>query len=259
MWRFLIAVSLLLPFQLSAQTGSEVAMGMRASRASSDVVELDSITRPAFSLRDAEVFAAALEIAGDPAASSEARVFALRSLIWARAPGFRLSYADLTVLDGKPSRCLGLPPYLGFTYRRGAPLPNDYDLRIRGLTAALRSDPGTPAVVRAAALCAEVYTPSPVLDAPSSEESYTVVPAEDISAAHICGNRFVVRNPYEVEMVVKYEVEGSGETGSLLLPPKSEEATYSETELLTTTTGAILLMQDGQLIQRVQPSGAVCS
>ncbi len=86
-----------------------LASAVRALRTSTDAATLDYMRYQTGSFRDAEVFAALLDVAGDPAASVPARVYATLALDDITDPDLRYSFKDATTeLDdlGRP-RCYG--------------------------------------------------------------------------------------------------------------------------------------------------------
>lgn len=133
----------------------------RAARASTDTIALDRLTRPALWLRDNSLFNAALEIGADRSATPQARVFAIRTLLWVMVPGGGVGYADLAdEVQGRTRNCLGFGPSTHVVVRRGEPLPSDFEQRIRSLATRIINDPHEPRPVRRAAVCAQLFRPS---------------------------------------------------------------------------------------------------
>jgi hypothetical protein len=124
-------------------------------RSETDTVILNRWTAPMIELQDRSVFDAAEEVARDPSATVQARVYAIRVLVWALAPGGWISYADLTdtVLTGR-RMCLrfGTPFHTRIVI--GEPLPPDYVERVHDVGETLTRDPAQPTAVRKAAYCA---------------------------------------------------------------------------------------------------------
>lgn len=79
---------------------SALARSIRELRSSRDTGVLDRLTAPADWLRDGSVYGAAYEVLQDRMASPEARVFAIRVLMWAYLPGLELNYSHLVDTDG---------------------------------------------------------------------------------------------------------------------------------------------------------------
>lgn len=133
-----------------------LAEAIRAMRISTDTATLEYMRYQAGSFRDANVFAAVLEVAGDPGASVPARVYALLASQDIANPGLRYSFADATTdLDeeGRP-RCDGLWRRVS-DHRQvnGAPLPPDFRSRVYDVRRQIRSDSTSPRLVRAATFC----------------------------------------------------------------------------------------------------------
>ena len=108
------------------------------------------------SFRDADVFAALLEVAGDPASSVPARVYALLALEDITDPDLRYSFADATTeLDelARP-RCYGrLQTVSDPRQVAGTPLPPDYESRVHDVRRRIRANSAPPRLVRATTFC----------------------------------------------------------------------------------------------------------
>lgn len=130
-----------------------LAQALRDHRFSRDTAALEEIARQTSEFVDSAVFAAAAEIARDPAASAEARVSAFRTLVYTLWPGSYMTLGQLVSRD-----CFGLGPSLHLSLGLGAPLPRDYLLRIRELGASVRDDTSNPPDLRNAAACAWIRT-----------------------------------------------------------------------------------------------------
>jgi hypothetical protein len=262
----LVLTLMLLPCGLRAQQapaeeGAAVAAALRAHRASNDTLLLDSISRPAIALRDGQIFEAPIEIAGGGSASVEARVFALRTLITIRYPGMLPEYGDLTGTPERPGTCSGPGPATHWTFRRGVPVPANFNERIAELTTRLIENDSTPFPVRRAAGCAATYPPGPHLDWPP-EEFDIIVTAGDIELGYICDHRFVIRNPYADPKRVWYEVQGGSESAVLSLPPADVFGRPSATFFTTSRAGTVRLFEngpDGRLIATEANEQIPCS
>lgn len=132
--------------------GDALAAAIRDSRRSSSVEEMEQTTRATLYLTDGQVFEAALDVAGDEAATREARVIAFRTLILAISPGRVLTYAQLS-----GSNCFGLPASQHFEAQQGAPLPADHGARIAQLATRIATDASAPAEVQRAAACTTLH------------------------------------------------------------------------------------------------------
>jgi hypothetical protein len=139
-----------------------LARAIRDTRASRDTTVLKRVTAPADWLRDGNVYSAASEVLRDRTASPEARVFAIRVLMWAALPGMELDYSHLVDTDADGSRsCGGLGPSLHGEMVRGMPLPSGWEESGRALGRSVARDPSEPAPVREAARCLALAIPFP--------------------------------------------------------------------------------------------------
>lgn len=142
-----------------ATQGGAVATAVRRLRAESDTAVLRQYWRASRYLLDGELFRASYEIAGDAAASTEARVFALLSLLHTVRFGRSAEYQHLI---GGFSYDSGLRSVRGGCARivvnddvrlEGTPLPDDYVGMVRLLAARLSADMTAPLDVQTAAAC----------------------------------------------------------------------------------------------------------
>jgi hypothetical protein len=146
-WAYQVAPS------CGADLGRTIANRLSALRASTDTAELRLLTTPASQLHDGAIFSVSLNIAGDKSASSVARPFAFRNLIWLISYG-----ADLTNFDPWNSSGLGCS---GAVHDRpsytGVALPGDFKDRVKAAAYQVARDASEPGPVRRAALCTIAY------------------------------------------------------------------------------------------------------
>ncbi len=76
---------------------------------------------------------------------------------------------------------------------------------------------------------------------------------------YICDNVFRVRNPNYVATPVTWDVAGSGDHGSLVLPARLVGQGYSETYFGTSATGTVRLYYDGAQVQVKANGGFACN
>jgi hypothetical protein len=148
-------------FAIIGNCGSEgiqaFAGGIASMRSSVDTGFLASLSQQARYYRDGGIFAAALSVAGDPAASELARVYALLTMQGIIRPRSANTYAEATTeidTNGEP-KCtrLGID-YSHQPVRPGVtPLPADYEEQVEALARRLQADAGAPPLVRAVAHC----------------------------------------------------------------------------------------------------------
>ena len=149
--------------------GRLVSEQMLALRQSEDVGSLDDATYLTQYVHDASVFDAAIHVASDRQASDQARVFALRALLWAKAPGHLMPFQSM--IDGPrcaPPRCSstytghfhGPGPFAGDTVSWpvwGQPMPSDFVQVIDEIARRLADDRRNSGAVRAAARTVLMY------------------------------------------------------------------------------------------------------
>ena len=139
-----------------SQGGAALAAAVRAARQSGDVEALDRLTGSALYIRDAQLFAAALEVAADAGASVPARAFALRAALNAVAPA--VWFDDYAALVHPPANGLETCRESYFSHDMaspGDPVPPDAPARLRARVQQLAGDPSVPAEVRAVARCVQ--------------------------------------------------------------------------------------------------------
>jgi len=131
--------------------GPVLATRLTDARASTDSAYLNALTAPLIQIRDGQVFAAGLALAGDRAASLPARVAAIRAVMYAVRPGGYVNPAALA--DPRAVNCFGTPsPHSEVL--NGAPLPSDYLDQARALMSRIASDHSEAEGIRHAAQCA---------------------------------------------------------------------------------------------------------
>lgn len=133
-----------------------LAQGIRESRSATDVVWLDALTGVARHLVDRSVVEASMDVVQDPGASTEARVYGIRTLLYALRNDRRLQFGDLQAagVDQLPRSCTG--EIFVTTQTVSRPVPASLKRQIIDLAHRLRLDESAPPDVRAAALC--LYT-----------------------------------------------------------------------------------------------------
>lgn len=151
--------------QNCAEGGPVLARALKEAQSSTDTALLNAITRPAIQLRDGDVYTAALDVAGNRGATIQARVFAIRTLMWAMYPGGSLDYDDLAdLVQGRTRSCFGAGPSTHTFVTHGeTPLPADYVDRAKMLAQRINTDAGEPREVRRAAACLYLLQPWPGL------------------------------------------------------------------------------------------------
>lgn len=132
--------------------GGTIAQVFSANRHSTDTAYLDVLTYPAIALRDGVLFETAVAIATDRSASLEARVFAIRTLIWSMYPGGGIGYADLVDTPGHERNCGG-GPSTHTLVTLGSPMPTNYVSRAKSVANQLGRDTTEVFALQRAAVC----------------------------------------------------------------------------------------------------------
>lgn len=138
----------------------DLSRALSDARVSSDTVLLKRLTAPTDWLIDGRIVETALAILQDPGASPQARVFAVRPLIWSLTPGGELEYGHLVDVDGDGRRsCGGAGPSFHGRVTAGEPMPLGWVERLRRVGQAVHEDATVPTVVRQAVGCLMLTPP----------------------------------------------------------------------------------------------------
>lgn len=215
----------------------EVADAVRRAkrRSATDIVTLAGYT--AF-FRDAAIFRAALDLAGDGGAPDYARAYGLALALSHVSPGaligpslsdvVRHPHASCTVVDVSPGRRW---------VDNG--IPSDAEPQLRALVRSIQTAQGTgPTEV---AKCVEL-----ALGADSAAPRDL---AGSLSIRHICENTFEVRNASSESLELRYRVRGTTEVGPFNLRPTSTEM------LVTDEVGAVDLLAGDMVVASAQVTG----
>lgn len=133
------------------EVGSAAAAGLRRLRADADTGNFSPVTRIAFSVRDGDLFTAALDVAGDRGASAVAREASFFVLITQLTVDRYVDFNDIS--QASTSLCP-----LGSIDDRGAPmtltpLPADAAARATAVASSVAESSQEPEAVRIAADC----------------------------------------------------------------------------------------------------------
>ena len=134
------------------EAGAVSAMALRRLRSDSDPAHFSQVAVVGFNVRDAELFTAALDVAGDQGASTVARAESFILLVNQLTADRDVSYGELTQAD----TISGCP--LGWLEDRGAPitltpLPADAAQRATAVASSVSESPREPSVVQMATDC----------------------------------------------------------------------------------------------------------
>jgi hypothetical protein len=137
--------------------GRPLARAFHTARFETSGTELERFYAALGSMRDPEVFASALSVMQDPAATPQARATAILIAMAqhdnALSPPIDVSFSDLITFSNS-SKCRLLDA-TDASYRSVSPLPDDYLQQLRLAIQGLLGSPDTPTVVRAFADCAK--------------------------------------------------------------------------------------------------------
>jgi hypothetical protein len=156
-----------------ARAGELLAQLLRDSRVVTDSARLEEATWLTQYVHDAHLVAAGVEVSADSQATPEARVAALRVLLWSKAPGHHVSLR--TIIDGPvciPPRCRST--FTSHFYRGGPvrgdtttwpvfgmPMPRTYVGTIDSVASFIEASPNAPVMVQRAARTVNRFPPDP--------------------------------------------------------------------------------------------------
>ena len=223
-----------------------LAAALRDARAETDTTYLLRLTAQAGNLGHPAILAAALQLAGDRSATTEARATAM--LILAGELGYGMDVAGrsggevlvVPLPDQKPcylnARVAGLPPAAAAAQSADAPR------RVAVVLDHLRTDASEPVLLRNLARCLRVTVRG-------------VPPQIDVSGVrleYVCGNWFRIGNPTAEALTFTYVAERAGERHIVGVRPRGEFS------IATETPSAMKLYYDGRLIQTAENRGTTC-
>lgn len=133
--------------------GRALADALRRTRTLSDTSVLTWLGAEAWQMRSPHVFEAALEVAGDRAASVPARASSLLVLLGQEKEGALLDAPWQQNLVVPVGRFCGVRTSSHFEYHSEAPLPADHRARVEGLLSRIMEDKGEPILLRELAHC----------------------------------------------------------------------------------------------------------
>ncbi len=79
-----------------------------------------------------------------------------------------------------------------------------------------------------------------------------------VDLIYVCGRNFRIENANPAAVTVGFQVNGTGETGELALPPGPGTGQPSQTRLTTVTSGAVRLAYSGSTIAEADAGGTIC-
>jgi hypothetical protein len=159
-----------------ARAGEILAVVVQETRSVADTGRLEAATWLAQYVHDARILAAGIAVATDSGAAPEARVAALRVLLWAKAPGHLVPlHAMVSGPPCRPPRCVS--SYTGHFYRAGpiagdtttwpvfgTPMPPAYVAQIDSVASLIEGSSTAPPIVRQAARVTRAFPPDRELE-----------------------------------------------------------------------------------------------
>ena len=133
-----------------ADAAARALVSMRVER---DTAVLESLTFPLLGWRDPALLRAGMQLAEDPAATPESRVFALRGLYSLVRPGIEAGYSDM--IWDTPRPCDGGSHHTD-ALNETRPVDGGYVDELRLLGSRLANSSANPSAVRRAATCLEL-------------------------------------------------------------------------------------------------------
>lgn len=217
----------------------------RWAPAQQSTVALDSLVAAA-TLNDAAIFAAASRLARNRNASLPARIAGLRlfgKLLKGAGAETTLPYETPERITTTRTPCgygtIGGPPG-----RSANPITTDLPAAIRDLTEEIARDRSEPVALRAVARCMRMHFVPAFVEYP---------PPSAIQLVSRCDMMFRVHNASDVEVRLSFTVSGMSTVGWVKVPAGGESL------FATPGKGEMLLMMNGQVIQRAPVDDRPCS
>lgn len=134
-----------------ARGGTALAHRIRLSRTVGDTARLERYTAPTRDILDGSVFEASRSVAGDQSASTAARIYAFRTLIWTLDSSLGMFYGDLA--DTRTQMCARRASFHD-EQTRGGSISGNRAQQILELARRVLGDANTAPALRKAAGCA---------------------------------------------------------------------------------------------------------
>ena len=216
-----------------------LAAAVERASAETDTAYLTMLADRAGLFTHPKLFAAALRLAGDRAATAESRAAGL--LVLARQSGrSTLLVEPVTKPEGGCFLTFGR---FGGPEPGSAPLPADANRRAAVVVDRIRTDPSEGELVRTIARCVRPAV------------ARGVPPQIDVSGVRLryfCGNWFKIYNPTSEQLTVTYDAEKTGERYNIDVGPGGERM------FVTAAPSTVRLYYDARLIQTTAHGGTVC-
>ena len=223
-----------------ATGGSALASAATKLAATADTAQLRDAELALGDIRDAAVFQSVKSLATNTSATTPARIMALRVLLAQHTGSLHLPTPIRLSPDGQ--RCVPEIIARDATYS-GASLPVEHAQQAFAAAKQVANS-SAPADVRLVARCVK--------------EAYAAFVPPDVNPSllrltYVCGNKFRVQNPNADWADVRYDVEGTDDSGEHEVPPNGEIT------IETVKKGTTRLYYNGQLVQSLSNGGTTCT
>jgi len=230
--------------ECGVEGGLAIANALNAVKTVTDSIYLRYLLGAASSIRDGNVWQAAITLSGDKTATLEARVIGLLVLLNQHdvmaALRLDLSWNQLMTV---PRATCRFASDLHAAYLSDNSLPRGAVIRAAAHFDAVEEDFTNPAVVRTVAECARVLL--------RDEVPETVDPAL-IRLSYVCDTKFRVTNLSSKWIDVSYQVRNTDEHGDYAVGPQSEEMIWTD------EIGTVVLFYLGKAIRTAANGGTAC-
>ncbi len=239
-----------------AERGPAYAAYLQRLSPVSDTLVLRGPFEDAGLLRDASVFEALHTIAGNPGAAAPARVYSLIGIIYHEAGSTSLSYGEITSVGPAGTCPIGTLGGVEQFVKPGAPLPADHLEQSRSLASRLAEDATVPPTVRSAARCVLTATGG-IAEQPSTASQ--AINWSAVELTYVCGKTFRVRNSNLRRVPVRFEIEGTGYVGDIILPRNGNRTRgYSEITFGVPVKGTVRFVDKGVIRKRAANTSRTC-
>jgi hypothetical protein len=230
-----------------ATGATALATAIRNVRSGSvvDTTYLTKVLAAARRVQAGAVLDEAIALAESKTSPPAARAFALMIMLAQHQPTAEMRGEGWSTLLTVPRGAYCRLSYGGGgSYNTMLAMPADYLQRIASSADRVADDPADSPVARGLARCVRLTLRQKVPE--------TVAP-ELLQLEYVCGTKFRARNAAAKPAQLRYEVEGTTETGAVVVPASASAA------FITENTGTVRLFQNATLIASAPNDGTQCS
>jgi hypothetical protein len=222
-----------------------LAQALRSARLVSDVEHLYALAFAAAGVSDASLFAAALALADDAGATTEARAAAILVTVAQFGASIDFHHGRGSALLTDPAPASGICGPMIYTHgpAERTPLPPDAHRQAAKVLDALIHGADTPALLRNLARCSRGVAGG---DVPPQ------VDLGGVRLEYVCGTTFRIHNPTPIRLVFAYRVEGFSD--ELDIPV--EGSRHEDFDVFE--TGTVRLLYDGRPLTTLPNGGRPC-